>query len=319
MKKNTFELLPFCDFADVLDGNLVVTAGIGPGGNAILLSVDPNDERVPFEQDGCSGWAKSTSSGNKQPYPGRIIQGRHGATYAQDFVDIMPGAFHIQPLHGDRTLVVSLFLLEEDGQVAPNASVYNRTGVLVRRMFFGDGIADVQVGNHGRVWVSFFDEGVYRRKRSPALSGAMGLLALKSTGELEWYFHRPYGFGPISDCYAMNVDRDNTWVCYYTGFPIVKIDPDFNTTGWCNEFRGARAIAVDEPRILLWGGYSDNITRCIVQTIRGETLINPVNLELSLSNADITQARRVIGRGSVLHFFCGTCWYKFDLKELPVG
>lgn len=49
----------------------------------------------------------------------------------------------------------------------------------------------------------------------------------------DWRFPSHVGnpWGAISDCYALNVDSETAWTCYYTGFPIVRVH-DGELTGW---------------------------------------------------------------------------------------
>jgi hypothetical protein len=183
-------------------------------------------------------------------------------------------------------------------------------------MVFGDGIADVQVASDHRIWVSYFDEGVFGNFGWPfPPMGSDGLLCFDNEGSIVWRFHSPGGFDTISDCYALNAANDAVWIYYYTDFPIVRISYDGKVQGWQNEFSGARALAVSDQHVMLWGGYQGERDRCIVQTIEGDKLISPRKLDLRLPDGQPLGNARVIGRDSILHAFHGTSWYQFDLRE----
>ena len=75
--------------------------------------------------------------------------------------------------------------------------------------------------------------------------------------------------GPIDDCYALNVDGDCAWACYYSDFPVVLIRGD-RVTGWHNDVQGAKALAVAESRVALFGGYGPDYDRLAVTALDGD-------------------------------------------------
>jgi hypothetical protein len=141
-----------------------------------------------------------------------------------------------------------------------NAAVYDWTGRLVRRFTLGDGIQDVRVGSDGRICVSYFDEGVFGNygwgNPGPSPMGEAGLLAFSPTGVQTFaYSASDAGTDTICDAYAMNVAGDgDVWVYFYTEFPIVRIKGDQYRV-WTLGIGGARALAVRDSRVLLYGDY----------------------------------------------------------------
>jgi hypothetical protein len=76
--------------------------------------------------------------------------------------------------------------------------------------------------------------------------GAYGVVRFSPGLEPAWHYPRYTEVGPwdaISDCYALNVDDSCTWACYYTDFPVVRIR-EGTVTGWHNDIKGARALAL---------------------------------------------------------------------------
>jgi hypothetical protein len=105
----------------------------------------------------------------------------------------------------------------------------------------GDGINSVQTTDEGMIWTSYFDEGVFGNYRWNQPMGASGLNCFDSAGRILWEFKPPAGFDSICDCYSLNVANNAVWTCYYTDFPLVKIDADKLTVpgGLTDEFKNA--------------------------------------------------------------------------------
>jgi hypothetical protein len=94
----------------------------------------------------------------------------------------------------------------------------------------------------------------------------------------------------------------------------VKLDSEKRVSAWKNDIAGANAMAVDRDRVLLWGGYADQRSRCVLQEIGEEVLENLIELELSLPPGVELSSTSYVGRGSVLHAFSGNHWLTFDLR-----
>jgi len=98
------------------------------------------------------------------------------------------------------------------------------------RMLLGDGIRGVQVDDLGRIWVSYFDEGIFGNfgwgDPGSAPVGLAGLVCFSDSGEKIWEY--PYQtHDPISDCYALNVSGSQAAIFFYTDFPVCRISSDF--------------------------------------------------------------------------------------------
>ena len=114
----------------------------------------------------------------------------------------------------------------------------------------------------------------------------------------------------------MNVATNAVWACYYTEFPLVKIDVDHQVQGWKNEVGGANALAVHGQFALLWGGYGDKRGRCVVQKIGDNMLTNSRELMIGLPPGFELMGATMIGRGSTLHAFAENSWFTFDLRQI---
>ena len=144
-----------------------------------------------------------------------------------------------------------------------NGVIYDPADGSTRRLHLGDGISDVVIDTQGRIWVGYFDEGVFGNlgwsHPGPTGLGAAGLVALDDHGEVLWRFNEdqtPF----ISDCYALNVHGSEAWAYYYTDFEVARVDWRWQTgragTGWrlwgrcpCRQRSGRPAVrAVSRTR-----------------------------------------------------------------------
>jgi hypothetical protein len=85
---------------------------------------------------------------------------------------------------------------------------------------------------------------------------------------------------------------------------------------WSNTVGGAKAIAVHEQWIGLYGGYGDDRDRLVVGRLGGEELEVVGEHRLTLPDGGSVDGASVIGRGSALHLISGREWYRLDLAEL---
>jgi hypothetical protein len=132
----------------------------------------------------------------------------------------------------------------------------NNSGRIARRLSLGDGLSDVRVSRAGKVWTSYFDEGVFGIG-----DGTAGLVARDSSGRKVWaYDALKAGTDDIADVYAFNLAaEDDAWVYFYEAFAIVRWLNGKPTT-WRTRVEGARAVAVRPSEALFFGDYDDPIS-----------------------------------------------------------
>lgn len=120
--------------------------------------------------------------------------------------------FHVQPF-GEGWL-----LGERRGQ----SSLYSRSGHVIASLDLGDASEDIQTTPDGRIWVSYFDEGVFGGG-----VGREGLICFdKNAVPVFRYsqFAEQNSLPFIYDCYAINVSvSGDVWLNYYTDFPLVHL------------------------------------------------------------------------------------------------
>jgi hypothetical protein len=312
-----FQFNQRADFSPIIGENKIIAASVGPSGEAVLLTVAPKFEKEPFGREERKGFAIFPFSKAKRHYPAMFIRfDGHQVLQTVELREVEIAFPSVQPLPNGEVLLVGSRCHYREGDPEQNAVVFDENGNVQRRFVLGDGINALETTADGRIWVSYFDEGVFGNYGWDKPMGSSGLICFDPSGQIVWEFTPPDGFDTICDCYAMNVTDGTVWACYYSEFPLVKIDSKSRVRGWKNEISGANALAVDDKRVLLWGGYGDNHSRCVVQEFGDKELVNPRELTLSFPHGVNSMGARVAGRGPVLHAFVETTWFTFDLSRV---
>ncbi|OLF07059.1 hypothetical protein BU204_35890 [Actinophytocola xanthii] len=232
----------------------------------------------------------------------------------------------VQPLPDGHVMVVGARCRWRPDGPDRNAVVYDADGSVLAEHTLGDGIEHVQTTRRGETWVGYFDEGVYGNfgwgepGSDPPL-GACGLARFSAALTQEWRFSEDAAgaWGGISDCYALNVDGDTAWACYYMDFPIVRIQND-TVTGWHNGIEGARTLAVAGSRIALFGGYGPDHDRLVVGVLDGDRF-HPTG-EYRVVQPDgrtLPSSADVAGRGEGLHVLLDDTWLRLDVEDIPAS
>jgi hypothetical protein len=200
-----------------------------------------------------------------------------------------------------------------EGEFDLNGVVIDPSTDTWERMLLGDGIAGACIDRHSRIWVSYFDEGIFGNfgwgNPGPLPIGAAGLVCFSGSGEKVWEFE-----GKIEDCYALNVSGSEAFVYYYTDFPICRVSSDFRVTSWRTELRGCRHLAVSGSKVLLSGQYDDPPGTGYLGMLDGDALRDVQPVSLVLPNASPLPTHRLLGRGQHLHYFGDNAIYRTTVK-----
>jgi hypothetical protein len=124
---------------------------------------------------------------------------------------------------------------------------------LVRSLDIDSRIKSVQTTAEGKIWVSYFDEGVF----SESKVAPSGLACFDSSGEVVFRFDEFAGARNlpfIADCYTLNVADEDVWLSYYTDFPLVQLR-DFDVKRVWNDFGANRAVAVRKGGFVKFPAY----------------------------------------------------------------
>lgn len=212
---------------------------------------------------------------------------------------------HVQPCGRDELFYV-------DGRARPgepNAAVVSRSGKRAAAFHVGDGIQDVRVTADGKIWISYFDEGVFG-----STVGRSGLARFGRDGTCEFKFNDlavAEGKPDISDCYALNTSKEGVYLYYYTDFPLAQVKNDQIEMVRYVPLSGARAFAVLDGSLLLWGSYKGRSLSYISKHNDEVTEIRAV--DSSGATLEITAAA---GTGAILYMADGRSLHSFNLAQM---
>ena len=257
-----------------------VVFGVGHDGS-ILAAARRSAESPVFEQ-GIGTFPKATLD---QATDYVVLRWRGGGVESLQLRNQRPLFSFVQPVPGGVLLVAARCQWKPERAI-PNAIVFDDGGREQRRFVLGDGIADVRTLPNGSIWASYFDEGVFGNygwgNPGPAPVGASGLVHFGATGErISEFDSTAAGTDSICDAYALCSAEDGSiWVYFYTEFPIVRLAGG-TYKAWSLGVAGARAMAVHEPRVLLFGDYKRHSLARVVELGRS-------------ASASVVQEREVV-------------------------
>lgn len=227
-----------------------------------------------------------------------------------------------------RWLVVGARILD-----GANARVLGPDGCVIARFILGDGIEYVAIDQSNRIWVAWFDEGVFGNdgwrvpgKKSPPSSSVVACFA--DDGALLELPGWPSEAGSVADCYAMNVVGRGAWSCTYLDFPLVYRVPGEPVRWWKSGVDGPSAIAIDGSHALLAGGYSLDANRLALVSLSGVGAgedaheIASWNLPLRPRTPDNEWAPAyehptlLVGRGDTIHLIDNNLWSTWRIADL---
>lgn len=218
-----------------------------------------------------------------------------------------------------RWLLTSRRIVEGDNPRRSGA-IYAPDGTLLNDIMLGDGIEHMKIDDQNRIWVGWFDEGVFGNDRWswpgrdwPPSSD--GIAAFDASNAL-------VANGPdigVADCYALNVHQDGIWACSYADFPILRYGPGGAWHLWASPVIGPRALAVSYPYVLLAGGYPDQHDDCHLlrlSTSGAGTGKAEVIGRWTLPLGSYSDTVRLIeGRGPGLHIVSETHWHRWNIHD----
>jgi hypothetical protein len=299
------------------EGN-VVSLAVGPAGELVVATSRSEPTVTYASREESPGFASFPDSRAPQDYALeiRMIGADRPVVRAAHFELAYPT---LQPLPNGDLLAVGARSRWRDGKGEHNAVILEPNGDTAGTFCAGDGIQSAQVSPTGAIWISYFDEGVFGNfgwgaDGTPTPLGAPGLVRWSLSGEKEWEYRPPEGFGGIDDCYAMNLDGETVWICYYSDFPIVRIERDGIAKGWPSVASGAHALAVASGRVALVGGYGGLHDRVVVGDLERATR---ATYRLCLPDGkDVPASATVLARGSTVHAVLENHWFVADLARI---
>jgi hypothetical protein len=308
-------------------GMVPIDISVTAWGEAVSLWATPRDAALAFGRHGSGASFADTRAGA----PIRSVVTVGGAvTVIREHRITFP---EIQAFTDGQVLLVGSRARWTDQGGEHNALIIDHDGSVVAEACIGDGIEHVYTDVNDRVWVGYFDEGIFGNNgwgepgREPPI-GAPGLVRFGRDLSIDWQFSES-GVGGghfFADCYTLNVGANSTWTCYYDDFPVVRIADDQASV--VAKFRFAiDTLLGDDTTTVGIGHYG---APDLVRTLRlsdGEEL--PPLLLAGPDGGPLTPHRpqpdaRTAARPTLqchardgdLHVFIGTDWYRTDLDAI---
>ncbi len=306
-----------------IDGT-VVAASLGHDSELIIATSDADPDSTFGGADVSPGWASFPHSAAPNRYP-VTVQVLGGDSSRSIKVEDLPVAHPtIQALPDGGLVFIGARSSWKDGEGSHNAVVIDSDGRISSTFCLGDGIEHAQVDSGGRIWVGYFDEGIFGNYGwggpGPEPLGSAGIVSWSLTGERLWSFPYPppSGLDSIADCYALNVTSDGVWACYYTDFPIIRITSDGAIETWIGGPSGAHAMAVARGSVALIGGYRGLHDRLVLCSLGDDSTIDEMTtFQLALPGGhDLPRDARLLARGAVVAALVNDGWYQLDIRTL---
>lgn len=300
----------------------LISISLGPDLSLIALWVSAVDAQAAVSSEVVEHGIRVPRGRASWPY--RAIVSWHGpASREPMWIDDLDLARPIvQPLPGGGLIIVSSRCRLRDGHPEHNAYIYGSNGFIERTGTVGDGVEDVQVSASGRIWVSYFDEGVagslgWAGHPELAPVGDAGLVEFSAMLSPLWRYAPPRGLGLITDCYALNVAGETVWCCYFPDFPVARIDSQLVISGWQNDLRGITGLLATVRRCALVGGYPPYSDRFATGRRHGEKLEIEQIYRLTLPGGDeLPEDVRLLCRSNRLIAMLGLDVLGLDLSDL---
>jgi hypothetical protein len=196
-----------------------------------------------------------------------------------------------------------------------NARILNAAGNELRRIELGDGINHIKIDVQQRIWVGWYDQGVFGNDnwRLPGLErapSAYGITAFDERGALI----KHATLESIADCYALNVSGDTAWACTYTDFPILQMS-NVGERFWPTDLSGTRALAVNYPYVLAAGGYKDELNRAVLLRLDKQKAQSVGEWQLPFGGNSASTVSMIDGRADELHVVIEQQWHRWRVND----
>ncbi|MDM5210986.1 hypothetical protein QUF94_05995 [Peribacillus sp. NJ4] len=216
-----------------------ISTEIAANGDLLLLEMPNQPERM-------DGFVQVAMKQNLKVH---IINNQQ---YKQiEFHKVPISADHVQTFSDGTIMLVGSRCEYNEGKPDKNARFYDNNGQFLYALTFGDGIQSVQVDEQDRIWISYFDEGVFGNYGWDEPIGRHGLILFDRQGNILWHAGE---FG-ISDCYALNVaSSDKVCFYYYHDFKFVILDELFQPTFFNIKKESFWEFAISDDAIAIFDG-----------------------------------------------------------------
>ncbi len=298
----------------------IVATSVDANGNALVLTANKDDQAKASEKEtrGIGIFPKSRSASDLAF--SLVVQSGAGAeTFSLPATNI---TFPYVDLFSDGGCVLvgarSSWRSKDDFDL--NGALIERGSTVAKRVCFGDGVENVGVDRKDRIWISYFDEGVFGNfgwsHPGPTGLGAGGINCFDRTGQLLWQHNREDATEHIDDCYAMNVSPLGVWFYFYTAFKVAKVTEDFSVEYFDTPISGSHSFVTDGRRFVFSSQYREPSTTFHATNLYKGKLVHRRKLSLSLPAGIKADQIKMTARGDKLHVFAEKDWIVYDLGSL---
>jgi hypothetical protein len=238
----------------------------------------------------------------------RLLKSTAGSELWIDLPPLEPYESHVNLFPDGRVLLASA---RYDWQAKP---VYDLNGLIfdprtgqASRVNLGDGISDLQVDDRGRIWVGYFDEGVFGGS-----VGQAGLVCFSGVGDKVWEFPEDAAHR-IDDCYALNVAGAEAHIFFYSDFPVCKIGADFQLSWRRTQLGGCHAFAISETEILFSSQYQESPDTAHLGRLAADEVVDVRQVRLVMPDGSGRPRGRLQGRGRHLYHLGEDCVFRATL------
>ena len=255
---------------------------------------------VVLEGDGSAKIESETGS--------TVVLKEHGATKRFSFP-------LLQRFVDGRWLIVE----PRNASVAPNAFIFDKSGTPIHAFYVGDGIQMVVVDRKDKIWIGYFDEGIFGAFDAPAdhpwhRFGPNGLVRLDTKGNVEFAYNRNHPNKSISDIYAMTIDdRDELWFSPYTDFFLASIEGNEVSFVLPRSPRPMEmALSIGPKYFAFFGGFQESSMVTLVERASGRLRL----LQLLSGDGNTLSPIRMATRGDTAVAVAGNNLYRLDQEIL---
>ncbi len=196
-----------------------------------------------------------------------------------------------------------------------NGMIFNPNSNVAHRFLAGDGISHIGVDGMDRIWLSYFDEGVYGNfgwgdKNSPPPIGQHGLICFDRNGDISWKCDQL-----IDDCYALNVTPDKVHFYYYSDFDLGTVSENFETSYRSTSLSGCHTFAINERFAAFTKQYDDQESVINIASLTDNECKKIRFKQLTLPNDEPIKGGRLMARNNIIHYLDDHDWYQWELPE----
>jgi hypothetical protein len=213
-------------------------------------------------------------------------------------------------------------IVAKRAQGEPNARILSPVGDKQTSIFLGDGIEHVKIDDTNRIWVGWFDEGIFGN-RTWQVAGlewppsSYGLACFDDRGSLLEHAGAGPSAAGIADTYALNVFGKNAWACTYTEFPIVRMGTH-SEFWWQTFLRGPRALAIRDHLVLAVGGYETDRNLAVLLRLSDDSATDLGRWRLPFKPGAFREPPGfdfMDGRGEMLHLVQNGNWHRWRVAD----